>query len=552
MTSEERQCRNCKQSFTIEPEDFAMYEKSGIPPSDMCPRCRWKHLLAFWTFGRFRIAKSALSGKNIITIYPESVPFPLYEHKEWVSDAWDPLAYGRGYDASRSFFDQFDALQKEVPHPHASGTNNFKCEWSDDAWSCKDCYLSRSMEGCEELSYGYRNLRSKNSLDLTFCFDVEQSYDCFYCFKCYQVRHSFNSRDCIGSAFLADCRNCQNCFMCWNLRNKQYHIMNQPYSRGEYERKMKEFNLDSRAGVDKLKREFGRILREEVLHRENFNVNTANSDGNFLDRTKNCIDVFFVQDSENVRHSFRGWKYKDVIDTVGSIGERTALSVMDGYSYDTIMTSHCGNVRFSAYCDFCENCEYCFGCSGLREKKFCILNKQYSEADYKKLTVQIKEDMQKRGEWGRPFPLAMAYSGYNLSLAHLFYPETKERIAAMGGKWDEVPAPDYKDAIQSDELPDRIEDVKDDIVKQRIICPETKLSYNIAPHELQFYRQHGIPLPRRHFDWRTLDRFRPMTRMIEPQKGKCAVCGKEITHYYAPDLGYRKIACVECYQREVA
>jgi len=80
----------------------------------------------------------------------------------------------------------------------------------------------------------------------------------------------------------------------------------------------------------------------------------------------------------------------------------------------------------------------------------------------------------------------------------------------------------------------------------------TGLSYNIATAEMAFYREHSIPLPRRHFDQRTLDRFRPMALMVEPQRGICVYHKKEIEHYYSPELGFQKIACIECYQKEIA
>jgi hypothetical protein len=129
---------------------------------------------------------------------------------------------------------------------------------------------------------------------------------------------------------------------------------------------------------------------------------------------------------------------------------------------------------------------------------------------------------------------------------------TKEEALKFGAKWEETVEPHYENIISADTLPDTIAEVKDEIVKQRILCPETKLSYNITKDELQFYREHNIPLPQRHFDWRTLDRFKPFSFMATPQQGTCHYCKKEIEHYYMPQLGFEKIACLECYQREVA
>ena len=132
------------------------------------------------------------------------------------------------------------------------------------------------------------------------------------------------------------------------------------------------------------------------------------------------------------------------------------------------------------------------------------------------------------------------------------FPLSKEEALKFGAKWEESVESHYENIISGDDLPDTIDKVDDDIVKQRILCPETKLSYNITKEELAFYREHNIPLPQRHFDWRTLDRFKPFSLMVMPQKGNCYSCKKEIEHYYSPELGFQKIACLECYQREVA
>jgi hypothetical protein len=47
MKEEMRQCQNCKNQFTIEPEDFAFYEKIKVPPPTFCPSCRFQWRLSF-------------------------------------------------------------------------------------------------------------------------------------------------------------------------------------------------------------------------------------------------------------------------------------------------------------------------------------------------------------------------------------------------------------------------------------------------------------------------------------------------------------------------
>lgn len=554
MEPQIKQCEKCRENFNIEADDFAFYEKLDLPAPEMCPKCRFKYLLAFWVFGRFRIAKSALSGKTIITVLPESVSFPIYERSEFVSDAWDPLSYEKKYDASISFLEQLVKLQTEVPHPHQVGAKNVNCDWADDVWESKNAYLTRSTAGVENVIYGYRIINCKNSIDITMSTDLERSYDCLYCFKSYNLRHSFNSRDCLDSSFLYDCRNCQNCFMCWNLRNQKYCILNQQYSKEEYENKLKEYNLKSRKAIEEVKKEYWQHFQKDSVHRQDYNIQVVNSLGNFLYSNKNCYDCFFLDESDNCRHVLRGLQSKETIDSVGAFRcEKVAISSNDQLGgYENICTLYTTSCRYSAYLDNCEECEYCFGCVGLRKKKFCILNKQYTESEYKELVEKIKADMKSRGEWGKFWPLSSAYSGYNLSLAQMQFPMTKDEALKFGAKWDEPTEPHYDNIVNADDLPDTIDWVSEEITKQRILCPETKLSYNITKDELAFYKEHGIPLPNRHFDWRTLSRYKPFSLMADLQHGNCWFCKKEIEHYYAPELKFEKIACVDCYQREIA
>ena len=393
MDSETKQCQKCNKDFTIEPDDFAFYEKLDLPLPAMCPICRWKYLLAFWVFGRFRIAKSALSGKTIITVFPESVPFPIYDRTEFVSDAWDSLIYGKDYNQSMPFIDQLVELQAKVPHPHQTGIKNTNSDWTDDMWESKDVYLSRSGLHLESVSYGYRVLGCKNSIDITMCWYLEKSYDCLYCFKSYNLKHSFNSRDCMDSSFLYDCRNCQNCFMSWNLRNQKYCILNQPYSKEEYFKKIEEYNLSSYSSIENLKNEFWQHIRQDAVHRQDYNLQAVNSSGNFLNNDKNCHQCYFIEDSENCRYSFRG-RCKETIDSVGVFdGEKCALEVQTGMDYNNLCCVYTNNCRYSSYLDSCEECEYCFGCVGMRKKKYCILNKQYTKEVYEILVEKIKSDM---------------------------------------------------------------------------------------------------------------------------------------------------------------
>ena len=514
--------------------------------------CTKQHL-AFFTFGKFRKGVSDLSGESLITILPNNPRYPVYKSHEWWGDGWDPFAYGQDYDPNRSFFDQLKALQEKVPRPHQLGKNNVNCDWCDDVWESKNCYLTRCFLQCENLHYGYRVLWTKDSFDIVYSFKLQKSYDCLECHDSFNLNFSENSRDCIDSYFLFDCRNCQNCFMSWNLRNKQYCIRNKQYTKGEYEKKLKTIKLDSYKNLERLKQEFEEILQKEAIHRENFNLRCTDSVGNYMTDCDKCVNVFSWEQSQNCRNSLRGFGSKDCIDQTVTWGNELSgnNSGVSGRAYGLKYSSWTDTSRYSEYLDMCVECEYCFGCVGLKKKKYCILNKQYDKDTYQKLKEQIISDMKKRGEYGKFLPYSMALCDYNLSTGTIYFPEVrKEEIVNKGGYWSEEDLSSH-DGILSTDLPDSIKDTPSDITSKALICPETQYRFNISPTEYEFHKSRNLALPRLHFDQRILKKIRK-TAIIKAYPYKCFYCKKDTSAYYPSEWGYKKIACEECYKSRIA
>jgi hypothetical protein len=78
------------------------------------------------------------------------------------------------------------------------------------------------------------------------------------------------------------------------------------------------------------------------------------------------------------------------------------------YLYETLSTPGSNNIFFSStirdsnnifFSDFCYMSNYLFGCIGLRNKEYCILNKQYTKEEYEIQVAKIIEHMQQTGEW---------------------------------------------------------------------------------------------------------------------------------------------------------
>jgi len=115
MTQETKICQNCKQTFIIESEDFAYYEKMKVPAPTFCPKCRLQRRLAFLNIFNLYKRSCDLCKKDMISIFRPDAPYAVYCPKCWWSDNWDPFDHGKDYDFSRPFLEQFKELWHTTP-----------------------------------------------------------------------------------------------------------------------------------------------------------------------------------------------------------------------------------------------------------------------------------------------------------------------------------------------------------------------------------------------------------------------------------------------------
>src|SRR3989344_2055834 len=88
---ETRVCQNCKNSFTIEPEDFLFYEKISVPPPTFCPECRLIRRLA-WRNEKSLYRRSCdKCKKDIISVFHRDGGLTVYCSACWWSDDWDAM-----------------------------------------------------------------------------------------------------------------------------------------------------------------------------------------------------------------------------------------------------------------------------------------------------------------------------------------------------------------------------------------------------------------------------------------------------------------------------
>ena len=217
----------------------------------------------------------------------------------------------------------------------------------------------------------------------------------------------------------------------------------------------------------------------------------------------------------------------------------------------------CSNVYYSYLLD---TCSFCLGCIWLKNKSYCILNKQYTKEEWYIKVDEIFWQMEQDGTLGQFFPASMNPFYFNDTAAYLIWSSprstagqgfTKEEVVAKGYLWRDDPIkvdiPEGAEVVKTSELdqyegwivgtqfvasadtkstqtdgensvltnphPDPFlkgEGVRhiDPLILKKIIQDPQWNIYRIVPMEYEFLMKHGLPLPRKHRLDRMKENFR--------------------------------------------
>lgn len=439
MSSITQTCKLTGKHFVITDEDQAFYAKMGVPLPTLCPEERRRRRLAHRNERNLYHRKCDLTGKNIISIYSPDKPYKVYSSQDWWSDKWDGLAYGRDFDFNRPFFDQFKELQLAVPRINLLSMNNENSDYTNQVSHLKNCYLLFSSDFNQDCYYGTWVVHSRNCVDNSLIDQCELAYECFNSDKIYSSIYCFNSYQCSDSGFLFDCKSCQNCFMSYGLRNKQYYFKNQPCSPEEYAEKVRQLNLGSAQGLKSATQEFSALVKSVPRLYMNRTGRVENCTGDILTDCENCLDSYELMRAKDCRYIHGGFDLKDAYDcsyAVGELGYENCECVPMPQNSAFNINSYTGANLF--YTDICmNNCQYLFGCVGLKQKRYCILNKQYTKEEYEALVPRIIEHMKKTGEWGEFFPISLSPFAYNETNGQEHFPLSREEALQKGYTWKE-------------------------------------------------------------------------------------------------------------------
>ena len=498
---QETVCQASGVTFSVSEDELRLLEHWDAPISSLSPKERMRLRYTFRNeFSLHRRTCDATQEPMLSTYRPE-VEFPVYSNPYFWGDAWDARSYGRDFDFSKTFFENFAELHAVVPQ--SALETIYETLENSDFCNCaghlKDCYLIVNSDYSERCLYGKGVNRSFDCLD---CFKVSE------CEACYQT---LNSNNCKFSTYIYDCDGCsdchfstyligcRDCFGCVHLRNKQHCFFNEQLRPEEYKRRVSEWQAQHTA-EQSLERfaEFRASSFVKWMQEKN----TENCSGDYLVNCKDCHNCY---DCEKVEHAWHcsDLKRGDAVSYRNMDVSFYGDGVLDCYQSAIIGTNsnklfgcyscYSGNDLY--YCVRCVNASRdCFGCQSLKKQQYCILNKQYSREEYHALKDRIISHMKETGEWGKFFPAHFSPYGYNETAAHEYFPLSKDEALAKGFGWLDEQQKDFGAASYN--APAHIEEVPDTVLKETLACEATGRNYRIQKTELAFYRKMGLPLPR--------------------------------------------------------
>ncbi len=509
---ENRICQNCKQNFTIEPDDFAFYEKIKVPPPTFCPECRLKRRLT-WRNERTLYRRSCDScSEPILAAYHPNSPYTIFCSKCWWSDKWDPKSFGKDYDFSRPFFEQFNDLLNNVPRIALIETNNANSQYCNYSIGNKNLYYSFASHYNEDSGYLQYSNKMKQSFDCLHVGNSIMTIGSNYCerlYNCAYLTYAFDSSDCVLGY---DLHNCTNCIGCVNLRNASYQIFNNQYSKEEYFKLKKEL-LATNQSFEQAKIVFN-DLRKKYPAPESYQKKCIDSLGNDLEETKALSYCFSVKHTEDSKHI-----YINAINIKNSMDANNLAADPSEFIYESQGISGSSNMKFCdaswsgdsfcTYSNICFSSQNLFGCVGIRGSSYVILNKQYTKEEYEDLVPKIIAHMNKmpfvdnkgiKYSYGEFFPTQISPFAYNESIISQYFPLSKDEALQEGYRWVEKELNNYKVTFTK-ELYD-ISSIDTSFSKEVFNCNhegncqhQCPKAFRMNEDEINVYKKIGIPIP---------------------------------------------------------
>ena len=470
----------------------------------------------------FRDFVKELASWDVLNLYRRNGKISRYPENDRIKklgeNFWeDAYTFWDDYNFSKDFFQNFKELQDTIPMQYTlSFWTNENCEYMDGVFIGKNVYLSFIIgfwaENVMYSAFCYDNVNSvmnsflacKNSSEIAYSLSVTESYKVFYSKNIANSSNIWFSTNLIG---------CHDCIWCDNLENTQFAINNTVLQKEEYEKNRDKILHDKENYI----KTWGHIHKRAIT-----NFASENVSGMGINKSENIENGLWISKMRNARNIAIGnggdgcSHMLDCMDV--GLWSTHYYAVMGAWgigTHDIYCALQMANNSNCYYSQYLESCHHCLGCIWLKNKSYCILNKQYTKEEWEVLAEKIFASMEADGTLWDFFPASMCPFYFNDTLAYLIDDSfTKEEVVADGYLWRDEPIradiPEWARIISTKDMRqfegfDSTRKWRIDPEVMKVVISDEKWNYyRIVQMEYDFLMKHGLPLPRMHW----LDRMK--------------------------------------------
>lgn len=409
-----------------------------------------------------------------------------------------------------NFIQDFRDLYTKSPQCGSWTRGSENCEYGDILTMSKDCYMCFNTGNSRNAYYCEDGRVLNDSVDCTFCENCELCYECTDCNNCYNANFCQDCNNGNDINFCYDVRRCKNCVGCVGLRDKQYCIFNEQYTKEKYEEALKNLNLSDEKTLEVIAKKT-EDLKRKIPRMFTHQLDTQNCTGDYIYHSKNCFQCFDTRHTEDSGYIVQANLDKGTNDSYDCGPVPTALDLCYDAAYVDYLFN-CQHIYWGSQlkdCEYCVNCiegDHLFGCNYMHHKtgKFYILNEEVDEDFYKKTTEEIRKILLENG----------IYTIHDLI---------------------------YKDLKQAKKHVDNKEPKR-----KCLICEN---DFELNPQEIKFYEEKKIVYPPYCFPCRMKQRsvLRNERKMY---KNTCDSCKKTLITTYPTDTKYI-VYCLDCWWKHI-
>lgn len=291
------------------------------------------------------------------------------------------------------FFSELQKLILSQPKRPLTIINCENCEFCNEVYNSKNLIYCFDAYNSSDSFYLFDSAQCASCGDCDYAVESELCYesaDPFKCFNCDFVNYCANLRD---SMFCEWCWNGNDLFGCVNLINKSFCIFNRQLTETEYREKVKEYRKwppgKVLAYVEEIKKQFP-LTQTIAAHNENSDY------GNYVHYCKNCYLCFDVAHDGNCGYLYDSFYCNNCHDLTYIGNTEVAYQAVDCANlFNCNYVVHSSYCHDSSYLFNCYNVKNSLGCVGLKNKQYCILNRQFSKEEYERLNSHILTELNK-------------------------------------------------------------------------------------------------------------------------------------------------------------